>query len=187
MKALPQMTQKRDPATVFERYRRQLLAFISRRVGPETDSEDILQEVFLRFVQTDAVNPISQVAAWLFRVARNRIVDTGRKQREQSLPAVRDDDDALLYEVTDFLIDDNRSPDMELIRTTIWEEMTAVLDELPTEQRDAFLLTEVEGFSFRELSEDTGIPVATLLSRKHYAVKHLRRRLADLYVALLED
>lgn len=181
------MTQKHDPAAVFERYRRQLLAFISRRVGPETDSEDVLQEVFLRFVQVDAVNPVAQVAAWLFRVARNRIIDTGRKRREQPLPAVKDVDDELVYEVTDFLIDDNGSPDMELIRTTIWEEMTAVLEELPAEQREVFWLTEVEGFSFRELSEDTGIPVATLISRKHYAVKHLRRRLADLYVALLED
>ena len=181
------MAQTRNPATVFERYRRQLLAVISRRVGPETDSEDVLQEVFLRFVQVDAVNPVAQVAAWLFRVARSRIIDAGRKHREQSLPVSMDEDDALVYEVTDFLTEESRSPDMELIRKTIWEEMMAVLEELPAEQREAFWLTEVEGFSFRELSEDTGVPVATLLSRKHYAVKYLRRRLADLYVALLEE
>ena len=181
------MTRRRDPAAVFERYRRQLLAFISRRVGPGIDSEDVLQEVFLRFLQADAVHPVAQVAAWLFRVARNRIIDTGRKRRESALPVVTDDDDTLLYEVTDFLIDEDQSPEMELIRSMIWEEMTAVLDELPPEQREVFWLTEAEGFSFRELSEDMGIPMATLLSRKHYAVKHLRRRLADLYVALLAD
>lgn len=181
------MAAKRDPAAVFERYRRQLLAFVSRRAGPGTDSEDIVQEVFLRFVQADAADPVVQVAAWLFRTARNRLIDKGRKRREEPLPTAVDDDDSLVCEVTGFLLDESPSPELELLRATVWEEVTAAVDELPAAQREAFWMTEVEGFGFRELSEITGIPVATLLTRKHRAVKYLRRRLADLYAALLED
>ena len=163
--------QHNNPTEVFENYRRQLRAFISRRVDSEAESEDILQEVFMRFVQTDTVNPIGQVAAWLFRTARNRIIDHGRKRREERMPQLRDSDDesGFVSEITALLADDSSSP------------------EMPAAQRDVFCLTEMEGFTFRELAEDTGIPVATLLSRKHYAVKYLRSRLAEIYEAFLTD
>ena len=121
------------------------------------------------------------------RTARNRLIDKGRKQREEPLPTAVDDADSLVCEVTGFLLDESPSPELELLRATVWEEVTAAVDELPAAQREAFWMTEVEGFGFRELSEITGIPVATLLTRKHRAVKYLRRRLADLYAALLED
>lgn len=182
------MEQRRNNAAeVFERYRRQLGAFIARRVGDGGDAEDILQEVFLRFVQTDTVNPISQAAAWLFRVARSRIIDYRRKRREASLPGIGDPDDetGLVSELTALLADDEHTPEAEYVRTLVWEELERALDELPAAQRDIFYLTEIEGFTFRELSEDMGIPVATLLSRKHYAVRYLRSRLADIYEALL--
>lgn len=183
------MKPTNSPAAIFDRYRRQLLAFIVRR-APADEAEDILQEVFLRFVQADAASPIEQVAAWLFRTARNRIIDRLRKRREEPLPAVRqdpDDDTGLVSEITALLADDRESPEMEYLRRLVWEELERALDELPEPQRDIFYLTEIEGFSFRELAEDTGIPVATLLSRKHYAVRHLRKRLADIYEALLID
>lgn len=175
-----------DSAAVFKRYRRQLRAFIVRRVDSAADAEDILQEVFLRFVQADAIHPVGQVAAWLFRVARNRIIDRGRKFREERLlrPV---DDEGLVSEITALLADDSRSPEMEYLRTVVWDELDKALDELPRAQRDVFELTELEGYSFRELSEWTGVPVATLLSRKHYAVKYLRYRLADIYEAFLSD
>ena len=175
---------RNNPDEVFEKYRRQLGAFIARRVPSPDEAEDILQEVFLRYVQTDALNPVAQVAAWLFRTARNRIIDYGRKHRECAFPQV-DEEKGVVSEITALLSDDDRSPEMEFLRAMVWEEVEKALDELPAEQRDIFWLTEVEGFSFRELAEDTGIPVATLLSRKHYAVKHLRSRLADLYEAFL--
>lgn len=175
-----------DPTEVFERYRRQLRAFISRRVGSAEESEDILQEVFLRFLLSDAVDPIAQVAAWLFRTARNRIIDHRRKAREERLPQY-DDGEGLMREITDLLADDRTSPETEYLRMMVWEELEKALDELPAAQRDVFYLTEMEGYTFRRLAEDTGIPVATLLSRKHYAVKHLRRRLAEIYEALLID
>lgn len=178
-----------DAAEVFERYRRQLTAFIARRTGPETDSEDILQEVFLRFVRADARSPITEVAAWLFRTTRNRIIDLRRKRRETPMPEPHadDDDEGLVGEITALLSDDSRSPEMEYLRSLVWEELEEALDELPEAQRDVFYLTEFEGLSFRRLAEQTGLPVATLLSRKHAAILHLRRRLADIYEALLID
>lgn len=152
------------------------------------EGEDILQEVFLRFIQTDPVNPVTEIAAWLFRTARNRIIDHYRKRREERLPQPRDDGESgLISEITALLADDGGSPEMEYLRALVWEELAKALDELPAAQREVFELTEMEGFTFRELAEDTGIPVATLLSRKHYAVKHLRTRLADIYEALLTD
>lgn len=175
---------KNNPAEVFGRYRRQLGAFIARRIPSREEAEDILQEVFMRFVQTDALNPVTQVAAWLFRTARNRIIDYRRKHRETSLPEP-DDEKGVVSEIAALLADEENSPETEFLRTMVWEEFGRALDELPAEQRDVFWLTEMEGFSFRELADDTGIPVATLLSRKHYAVKHLRSRLAELYEAIL--
>ncbi len=179
-------TTGNNPAEVFERYRRQLGAFIARRVPSRDEADDILQDVFLRFVQTDALNPVGQVAAWLFRTARNRIIDHGRKHREAPLPET-DGERGMVSEIAALLADEERSPEMEFLRTTVWEELEKALDELPAEQRDVFWLTEMEGFAYRELSEATGLPVATLLSRKHYAVKHLRNRLADIYEALLRE
>ncbi len=149
---------KNNPAEVFGKYRRQLGAFIARRIPSREEAEDILQDVFMRFVQTDALNPVTQVAAWLFRAARNRIIDHSRKRREERMPQMRgqDDESGFVSEITALLADEESSPEME-------------------------------GFTFRELAEDTGIPVATLLSRKHYAVKHLRNRLAEVYEALLTE
>lgn len=175
---------KNNPSEVFGKYRRQLGAFIARRIPSREDAEDILQEVFMRFVQTDALNPVTQVAAWLFRTARNRIIDHRRKHRETSLPE-HDDEKGMVSEIAALLADEENSPETEFLRTIVWEEFGKALEELPAEQRDVFWLTEMEGLSFRELADDTGIPVATLLSSKHYAVKHLRNRLADLYEAIL--
>ena len=179
---------RNNPAEVFEKYRRQLGAFIARRISSPDEVDDILQEVFLRFVQTDAIDPVAQVAAWLFRAARNRIIDHRRKHREERLPVSCgecDEAGGLVDEITALLADDENSPEIEFMRAMVWEEVEKALDELPAPQRDVFWLTEMEGFTFRELAEDTGIPVATLLSRKHSAVKHLRSRLAELYEALL--
>lgn len=180
---------KNNPAEVFGKYRRQLGAFIARRIPSREEAEDILQDVFMRFVQTDALNPVTQVAAWLFRAARNRIIDHSRKRREERMPQMRgqDDESGFVSEITALLADEESSPEMEYLRTLVWEEVEKALGELPAAQRDVFELTEMEGFTFRELAEDTGIPVATLLSRKHYAVKHLRNRLAEVYEALLTE
>ena len=184
------MPEKRsNAAEVFEKYRRRLGAFIARRVPSSAEADDILQDVFLRYMQSDALNPVSQVAAWLFRTARNRIIDRRRKSREVSLPAPRGEDDetGLVSEIAALLADDDASPETEYLRALVWEELEEALRELPEPQREVFWLTEIEGFSFREIAEDTGIPIATLLTRKHHALKHLRLRLADIYEAFLTD
>lgn len=177
-----------NAADLFARYRRRLLAFIRDRVSGIDDAEDILQDVFMRFVSAERNDSILQASAWLYRAARNRIVDYYRKRREERLPAPVDDTDGdFLREVSSALNDPDGSPETEYLRALVWEELEAALDELPDEQREVFEETELRGRSFRELSERSGTPVNTLLSRKHYAVVALRRRLQAIYEALLDD
>lgn len=175
-------------ADIFKKYRQRLLTFIRDR-APEEDAEDILQDVFLRFVQTEKVAPVVQISGWLYQVARNNIIDRGRKQKEERIPraSVRQGDDTFVREVTEVLVDEDRSPEKEYLRTLVWEELEKALDELPSEQRYVFEQTELNGMSFKELSAESGVPVETLLSRKHYAVKYLRKQLKEIYDALLYD
>lgn len=180
---------KNNIAEIFEKYRRKLLAFISDRVPEEEDAEDILQDVFLRLIQTEETTSVMQVSGWLYQVARNSIIDRSRKQTEERIPqnAIQKGEDTFIYEVTEILADDDLSPDKEYLKALVWEELGQALDELPSEQRFVFEQTELNGVSFKELSSQTGVPVKTLLSRKHYAVKHLRKRLKEVYEALLYD
>lgn len=133
--------------------------------------------------------PIEQISAWLYSVANNQIIDRSRKHKEVEMPYMKtnDDEDLFLSEVTSLLLDEDASPETEYLRSLVWEELEAALEELPEEQRKVFELTELEGFSFKEISEATGVAVNTLISRKRYAVLHLRERLDDLYRELLLD
>lgn len=166
-------------------YRPQLKSFISKRVDNKEDAEDILQDVFYQLIKTveDTVNPIEQVAAWLYKVARNTIINRGRKKKEEEMPVSKYDEDGnLLKDFSEILFnEDNPTPETEYLRSLVWQELEVALSELPTEQREAFELTEVEGLSVKEVSDATGVSVNTILSRKHYAVKHLRKRLEGLY------
>src|SRR5271169_3507547 len=157
--------------------------FIRRRVADPSDAEDILQEVFYELVETyRLMKPIEQVGAWLFRVARNRITDLFRKKKpEESTndPIVAEDGESLSLE--DLLPSPDAGPEAVYARTVLLEALEDALDELPAEQREVFLAHEIEGRSFKELSLETGLSVNTLLSRKHYAVIHLRERLRNVY------
>jgi RNA polymerase sigma factor (sigma-70 family) len=157
--------------------------FIRRRVADPSDAEDILQEVFYEFVETyRLMKPIEQAGAWLFRVARNRITDLFRKKKPDvstNDPVLADDGETLSLE--DLLPSQDSGPEAEYARTVLLEELEDALEELPKEQREVFLKHEVEGRSFKELAMETGLSVNTLLSRKHYAVLHLRERLRDVY------
>jgi RNA polymerase sigma factor (sigma-70 family) len=157
-----------------------LRAFIRRRVADAEEAEDILQEVLYELVEAVRLTaPIEQVGAWLFRVARNRITDLFRKRSPETSRDVSVEDESFALE--DLLPAPGGGPEAELARNVLLEELEAALDELPEEQRKVFIAHEIEGRSFKELAAETGVSVNTLLSRKHYAILHLRRRLRDIH------
>ncbi|WP_370458779.1 RNA polymerase sigma factor [Dysgonomonas sp. 520] len=175
---------------IFMKYQSQLKGFINKRVPSKEDAEDILQNVFYQLMKVDLKeNPINQMSAWLYSVTRNQIIDFSRKHKEEEMPYLRDNngDVSFIKELTDMILDEDSSPEMEYLKSLIWVELDSALGELPVEQREIFELTELQGFSFKEISESTGITVNTLISRKRYAVLHLRERLYDLYNELLKD
>jgi len=161
--------------------------FIRRRVADEGDAEDILQDVLYELVEAyRLVKPVEEVSAWMYRVARNRIVDLFRKRRptvSTSEPVGMDGGEPL--RLADLLPSPEAGPEAAYARGVLLEELEAALEELPPEQREAFVAHEVEGRSFKELAAETGLNINTLLSRKHYAVLHLRRRLRAIYDAYL--
>jgi RNA polymerase sigma factor (sigma-70 family) len=173
--------QRISEAVIREQAR--LRNFIRKRVPDRLDAEDILQDVFSELVEAyRLMQPIEQVGAWLFRVARNRITDLFRKKKPESLQGRRT---AVIngepFTLEDLLPSPQAGPEDAYARTVLLEELEDALDELPGEQREVFIAHEVEGRSFKELAAETGLSVNTLLSRKHYAVIHLRRRLQGAY------
>ena len=157
--------------------------FSRRRVPDPLDAEDILQEVFYELVEANRLlMPIEHVTGWLFRVARNRITDLFRKKKPESLSdavTAGDEDEPLLLE--DLLPSPDAGPDALFARSVLLDELEDALDELPNEQREVFVGHEIEGRSFKEMSAESGVSVNTLLSRKRYAVLHLRERLRSIY------
>jgi len=175
--------QDRRISEVIQREGRRLFHFIRKRVDDEGDAEDILQDVFYELIEAyRLMKPVEQVGAWLYRVARNRIIDRFRKKGpegsgEISLNARKED--ALRLE--DLLPSPDAGPEALYARSVLIEELDAALDELPEEQREVFVAHEIDGRSFKQLAEETGLNINTLLSRKRYAVLHLRRRLQAIY------
>jgi RNA polymerase sigma factor (sigma-70 family) len=160
-----------------------LRAFIRKRVVDPSDAEDILQEVFYELVEAyRMMKPIEQVTAWMFRVARNRIIDLFRKRsREAPASGTSVNEEGEELSLAELLPSPDAGPDAAYARTVLLEALDDALDELPQEQREVFVAHELMGYSFKELAEQTGVSVNTLLSRKHYAVVHLRRRLESVY------
>ena len=180
------MTAEQDQriSEAFGLERARLRNFIRRRVPDENDVEDILQDAFYELVETyRMMKPVEQVSAWLFRVVRNRITDLFRKKRPEAMAEDRanasEDGENLLLE--ELIASPDAGPEELYARNVLLEELDAALDELPEEQRDVFIAHELEGYSFKALSAATGVPVNTLLSRKHYAVMHLRERLQAIH------
>lgn len=182
------MTAEQDQqiAETVERERSRLRNFIRRRVPDTSDADDILQDVFFELVEAyRMMKPIEQVGAWLFRVARNRIIDRFRKRREQPLSEqVFEDGEVLRLE--ELLPSPNAGPEAAYARSVVLAELEEALGELPQEQREVFVAHEIEGRSFKELAAETGVSINTLLSRKHYAVLHLRERLKEIYEEFTE-
>ncbi len=169
-------------SAAIQQEQRRLTNFIRKYVDDEGDAEDILQDVFYELTEAYRfMKPIEQVGAWLIRVARNRIIDRFRKRRpesgEVSLSASAEDGLSL----EELLPSPEAGPDALYVRSVILEELDAALEELPEEQRDVFVAHEMDGRSFKDLAKETGLSINTLLSRKRYAVLHLRRRLDGIY------
>jgi RNA polymerase sigma factor (sigma-70 family) len=172
--------QDQEISETVKREQSRLRSFIRRRVPDGADAEDILQDVFFRLVEANRLlMPIDQVTAWLFRVARNRIVDLFRKRRRESIGAARDDVETIAFE--ELLPSLDAGPEEIYLRRALLDELELAIAELPDEQREVFVGHELEGRSFKEMSAATGVTVNTLLSRKRYAVLRLRERLRDAY------
>jgi len=168
---------------VVDRERSRLLNFIRRRVSDPSDAEDILQDVFYELVEANRLlMPIDHVAGWLFRVARNRIIDLFRRKKPvlfSDAALANEDDDSLQFE--DLLPSPDAGPDALYARSVLLATFELAVRELPPEQREVFVAHEIEGLSFKELADRTGVGVNTLLSRKRYAVLHLREQLQGIY------
>lgn len=171
--------QRHSLAEIVARERSRLFGFIRRRVPSAGDAEDILQDVFYEFTRAWSLpEPIEQAGAWLVRVARNRIIDGVRKKREEALPE-EDGEDG--YYLDDVLPDSDSGPEAALARSRLLEAIAAALDELPEQERAVFIAHEIDGQSFQELANQTGVKLNTLLGWKRRAVLHLRTRLQSTY------
>jgi len=175
--------QDRQISEVIVEERSRLRNFIRKRVPNEADVEDLLQEVFYELVEANRLlMPIEHVTGWLFRVARNRITDLFRKKRPETFSdAALEDENGELLQIEDLLPSPDAGPEAIYVRNMLLDELELALDELPDEQRDVFVAHEVEGRSFRELAAESGVNVNTLLSRKRYAMLHLRERLHSIH------
>jgi len=185
--------QNQRIADTIEQNQARLRDFVRRRVSDQAEAEDILQEVFYELVVAyRMMQPVEQAGAWLFRVARNRMIDLFRKKRPQvsisdvvGAPDSNGSDDALLLE--DLLPSPDAGPEAAYARSVLVDELATAVSELPAEQRDVFIAHEIDGRSFKDLAAESGTSVNTLLSRKHYAVLHLRERLAAIYDDFMES
>jgi RNA polymerase sigma factor (sigma-70 family) len=183
-KQWPMAEQDERISKAIDREQSRLRNFIRRRIADQQDAEDILQDVFYELVEAyRMMRPIEQVTAWLFRVARNRIADAFRRKKREALSngpaAINEEGERLAWE--DLLPSPDAGPHAAFARGVLLDELDAALDELPDEQREVFIAHELMGYSFKELAAQSGVSVNTLLSRKHYAVLHLRERLQAIY------
>jgi RNA polymerase sigma factor (sigma-70 family) len=185
MSSLDQLTAEQDQwiAQAVERDSGRLRNYIRKHVVDLETAEDILQEVFVELVEAyRLLKPIEQVSGWLFRVAKNRIIDRFRGRKLESLSQAKyGEDDDVAVSLEDLLPSPDSGPEAIYARSLLLDEIDEALEEMPPEQRSVFIAHEWEGYSFKELAVETGVSVNTLLSRKHYAVQHLRRRLQSIY------
>ena len=173
-----ELSGKNAPQTVRD-YGKKLFSFIRGKVRTDEDAEDILQDVWYQLYNT--TEAIEQTGAWLYRVARNKIIDRYRRKKPEPLadPAFDEDNQELGFE--DILLADDTDPETAYLKSLFWQQLGEGLNELPPEQREVFEQNELEGKTFATLAEETGVNIKTLISRKGYAVRHLRLKLQTLY------
>lgn len=172
-------------------YGKSLWSFIRYRVKNDADAEDILQDVWYQLSAAVNAEPIEQTGAWLYKVARNKIIDKHKKKSESLINDLfgsdDEDDDSLGQDYESLLLPELNTPENAYMNQMVWDELFAALDELPEEQKQVFIWHELEDLSFAEMTELTGVPIQTLVSRKRYAVLHLRKRLKQLYDEIINS
>lgn len=178
-----QMAEKRERkiSMVINEYGNRLFRFIRGRVPTNADAEDITQEVWYQLSRVIELDSIEQISAWLFRVARNRITDTYRKKSPDLLEDKSFEDEEGSFDFKEILMADTVSPEDENLKEIFWEELFKALEELPENQKNVYVWNELEDQTFQEISDRTGVNIKTLISRKRYAVQHLRTRMEELY------
>jgi len=163
-----------------------LLNFIRGKVTTEADAEDILQDVWCQLSNIDDTDEIEQLRGWLFKVARNKIIDKSRKKTEELIEDMAYDDEDDEYNFTDILLSNDENPESVYIKELFWDELFAALDELPENQKQVFIGNELEDKTLQQIADETGEKLKTIISRKGYAVKYLRARLRSLYDEFLD-
>ena len=167
-----------------------LHSFVRGRVSNRDDAEDIVQDTVYQFLRTISAleNPISHVSSWLYTVAHNLIINHGKKRHEEPMPEQPSRQDTFMTDLSEIMMaDDSDNPDFHMLRSMVWDEFDKALAELPEEQRKAIVMTEIQGLSVKEAAQQMGVPQNSFLSRKHYAIKHIRKRLHSLYHELLQE
>lgn len=166
-----------------------LKSYVRSRVRNHNDADDIVQDTLYQFLRTVSImdNPVGKLSSWLYTVAHNLIINHGKKKHEEKMPySDNEDNDTFMTDLSEIMMtSDNESPDIQMLRTMVWEELERALSELPEEQREAVVMTEIKGLSIKEAAELMGVAQNTFLSRKHYAVLYLRKRLQGLYEELV--
>lgn len=168
-------------------YGRQLFAFIRSRVNTQEDAEDVLQDVWAQLSDQPEIEAIESISGWLHRVARNRIIDRSRKKQESHLEDFGHNDDAGNWVLPDFMLSDIETPENSYLRQMFWEVLFAALEELPTDQRTVFERNELGDMTLQQIADADNVSIKTVISRKRYAVLHLRKRLEELYNDLITD
>jgi len=173
--------QNQQIVTAAKSYGKRLFGFIRNKVKSDEDAEDILQDVWYQLSNVVNLDEIEQVSGWLFRVARNKITDSYRKKSTESIEDLGYEDEDGEWNLKEILLTDTTNHETEQLREMFWEELFIALDELPENQRQVFIWNELEDMTLQEIADKTGENLKTIISRKGYAVKHLRKRLESLY------
>lgn len=187
LEIIPMSQTEKDSliAQTVKNYGGKLLSFIRPKVNNTEDAEDILQEVWYQFSNLTNISEILNVGAWLYQVSRNKITDSYRKKKTENLEDFVYEDEDGSFSIKDILLlDDSENPELLAFREEVWKELFAALEELPEKQRSAFVENEIEGKKLQEIADAQGENIKTIISRKNYAVKHLRKRMNGLYLDL---
>jgi len=188
METIDTIQMGNQPVQIIEtvkKYGKRLFGFIRKRVRSNEDAEDILQDIWYQLSNVVNINEIDQMSGWLFRVARNKTIDNYRKKTTLPVEDFSYEDEEGEFNFMDIMLEENDNPETDYLREVFWEALISALNELPENQRQVFVWNEMEGLGLQQIADRTGENIKTIISRKGYAVKHLRKRLEQIYNEML--